>query len=187
MTLEQLPQKINDCLGVPGRDRHCHLAHDRDPRKPSSTWTTTKSTCPFSATALHNVLQVYPYDVAPNVNTPVTPASPTKAACTVIQRSWPATQDEIQKNVTEAGIETSKLASPTWPMRPEIAAVMLQHQQASTIMDPRKMIVDGASHGGNAHGHKNENKVVELDDEPKAAMISTSWSCYPAIVVLSPL
>ena len=57
--------------------------------------------------------------------------------------------------------------------RSEIAAVMLQRQQASAIIDARKMIVDGAvGMVEMALDRLNENKVVELDDERKAAMVS---------------
>jgi len=72
-----------------------------------------------------------------------------------------------------------------WPVRPyskrelamayapEIAAVMLQRQQASAIIDARKMIVDGAvGMVEMALDRLSENKVVELDDERKAAMVS---------------
>ena len=56
---------------------------------------------------------------------------------------------------------------------PEIAAVMLQRQQASAIIDARKMIVDGAvGMVEMALERLNENKVVELDEERKAAMVS---------------
>ena len=53
---------------------------------------------------------------------------------------------------------------------PEIAAVMLQRQQASAIIDARKMIVDGAvGMVEMALERLNENNVVELDEERKAA------------------
>ena len=51
--------------------------------------------------------------------------------------------------------------------------MMLQRQQASAIIDARKMIVDGAvGMVEMALDRLNENKVVELDDERKAAMVS---------------
>ncbi len=50
---------------------------------------------------------------------------------------------------------------------------MLQRQQASAIIDARKMIVDGAvGMVEMALDRLSENKVVELDDERKAAMVS---------------
>ena len=56
---------------------------------------------------------------------------------------------------------------------PEIAAVMLQRQQASAIVDARKMIVDGAvGMVEMALDRLNQNDVVELDEERKAAMVS---------------
>lgn len=52
-------------------------------------------------------------------------------------------------------------------------AVMLQRQQASAIIDARKMIVDGAvGMVEMALDRLNENHVVELDEERKAAMVS---------------
>ena len=49
----------------------------------------------------------------------------------------------------------------------------MQRQQASAIIDARKMIVDGAvGMVEMALDRLNENKVVELDDERKAAMVS---------------
>ena len=55
----------------------------------------------------------------------------------------------------------------------EIAAVMLQRQQASAIIDARKMIVDGAvGMVEMALERLSENNVVALDDERKAAMVS---------------
>ena len=80
---------------------------------------------------------------------------------------------EIQKNVTEAGIEIIEARITYLAYAPEIAAVMLQRQQASAIIDARKMIVDGAvGMVEMALERLNENKVVELDDERKAAMVS---------------
>lgn len=56
---------------------------------------------------------------------------------------------------------------------PEIAAVMLQRQQASAVIDARKMIVDGAvGMVEMALSRLGENGVVQLDEERKAAMVS---------------
>ena len=56
---------------------------------------------------------------------------------------------------------------------PEIAAVMLQRQQASAVIDARKMIVDGAvGMVEMALERLKENCVVDLDEERKAAMVS---------------
>ena len=77
------------------------------------------------------------------------------------------------KNVAEAGIEVVEARITYLAYAPEIAAVMLQRQQASAIIDARKMIVDGAvGMVEMALDRLSENKVVELDDERKAAMVS---------------
>ena len=56
---------------------------------------------------------------------------------------------------------------------PEIAAVMLQRQQASAIIDARKMIVDGTVGMVEiALERINEGELVEFDEERKAAMVS---------------
>ncbi len=56
---------------------------------------------------------------------------------------------------------------------PEIAAVMLQRQQASAIIDARQMIVEGAvSMVEMALAKLNDKDIVRLDEERKAAMVS---------------
>ena len=78
-----------------------------------------------------------------------------------------------EKLLAEAGIEVVEARITYLAYAPEIAAVMLQRQQASAIIDARKMIVDGAvGMVEMALERLNENKVVELDDERKAAMVS---------------
>ncbi len=56
---------------------------------------------------------------------------------------------------------------------PEIAAVMLRRQQAEAIIAAREKIVDGAVGMVKMALNKlSEEKVVELDEEKKAAMVS---------------
>ena len=82
-------------------------------------------------------------------------------------------RDEIQSRVDEAGIEIIEARITYLAYATVIAAVMLQRQQASAIIDARKMIVDGAvGMVEMALERLSENKVVELDEERKAAMVS---------------
>ena len=82
-------------------------------------------------------------------------------------------RQEIQQKVTEAGLEVIEARITYLAYAPEIAAVMLQRQQASAIIDARKMIVDGAvGMVEMALDRLSETKVVDLDDERKAAMVS---------------
>ena len=82
-------------------------------------------------------------------------------------------KDEIQSKVEGAGLEVVEARITYLAYAPEIAAVMLQRQQASAIIDARKMIVDGAvGMVEMALERLNENDLVTLDDERKAAMVS---------------
>ena len=82
-------------------------------------------------------------------------------------------RDEIQSRVDEAGIEIVEARITYLAYAPEIAAVMLQRQQASAIIDARKMIVDGAvGMVEMALERLNEGGMVNLDEERKAAMVS---------------
>jgi len=80
---------------------------------------------------------------------------------------------ELQEKVEVAGLEISEAKITHLSYAPEIAAVMLQRQQASAIVDARQMIVDGAVGTVEmALAKLNENGVVKLDEERKAAMVS---------------
>ena len=82
-------------------------------------------------------------------------------------------REEIQARVKEAGLEILEARITYLAYAPEIAAVMLQRQQASAIIDARKMIVDGAvGMVEMALERLSEGEIVELDEERKAAMVS---------------
>ena len=82
-------------------------------------------------------------------------------------------RDEIQEKVSNAGIEIIEARITYLAYAPEIAAAMLQRQQASAVVDARKLIVDGAvGMVEMALEQLSEKNVVELDDERKAAMVS---------------
>ena len=79
----------------------------------------------------------------------------------------------IQEKADLAGLEILEARITHLAYAPEIAAAMLQRQQASAIIDARKMIVDGAvGMVEMALERLSENKTVELDEERKAAMVS---------------
>ena len=80
---------------------------------------------------------------------------------------------EIQSKVAQAGLEIVEARITYLAYAPEIAAVMLQRQQASAIIDARKMIVDGAvGMVEMALERLSEGGMVELDEERKAAMVT---------------
>ena len=82
-------------------------------------------------------------------------------------------QKELQEKVEIAGIEIIETRITHLAYAPEIAAAMLQRQQASAIIDARKLIVEGAvGMVEMALNQLNENNIVQLDDERRAAMVS---------------
>ena len=174
MTLNNSRQKINDCLGNPVEIGIAVIWRVTDTAKAVFHVDNYKEYLSLQCdSALRNVVRVYPYDVSPNVDTTgdgVADEGSLRGSSEVVAKRI---QDEIQKNVTEAGIEIIEARITYLAYAPEIAAVMLQRQQASAIIDARKMIVDGAvGMVEMALERLNENKVVELDDERKAAMVS---------------
>lgn len=85
--------------------------------------------------------------------------------------------DQLETKLTErldmAGIEVVEARINYLAYAPEIAAVMLRRQQADAIIAAREKIVEGAvSMVKMAIDQLAENKVVELDEERKAAMVS---------------
>ncbi|MFH2114424.1 MAG: SPFH domain-containing protein, partial [Spirochaetota bacterium] len=82
-------------------------------------------------------------------------------------------QAEIQAKVAVAGIEIVDARITHLSYAPEIAAAMLQRQQASAIIAAKQKIVEGAvGMVEMALAKLSDNKIVDLDEERKAAMVS---------------
>ena len=123
--------------------------------------------------AVRDIVRIYPYDVAPNVDTTgdgLADDGSLRGSSEVVVRRI---KDELQEKVSDAGLEIIEARITYLAYAPEIAAVMLQRQQASAVVDARKMIVDGAvGMVEMALEHLNESHIVDLDEERKAAMVS---------------
>jgi regulator of protease activity HflC (stomatin/prohibitin superfamily) len=80
---------------------------------------------------------------------------------------------EIQDRLTKAGIEVIEARISHLAYAPEIAGAMLRRQQAAAIVAARQKFVEGAVGMVElALDHLAQRKVVNLDDERKAAMVS---------------
>ncbi|NLZ77005.1 MAG: SPFH domain-containing protein, partial [Spirochaetales bacterium] len=80
---------------------------------------------------------------------------------------------ELQKKVEVAGLEIIETRITHLSYAPEIAAAMLQRQQATAIIAARKKIVEGAvGMVEMALEQLNAKGVVDLDEERKASMVS---------------
>lgn len=174
MTLNNNRQKINDCLGNPVEIGIAVTWRVVDTAKAVFNVDNYKEFLSLQCdSALRNIVRLYPYDVSPNVDTTgdgVADEGSLRGSSEVVARRI---KEEIQSKVEEAGLEIVEARITYLAYAPEIAAVMLQRQQASAIIDARKMIVDGAvGMVEMALERLNENDLVALDDERKAAMVS---------------
>lgn len=174
MTLNNSRQKINDCLGNPVEIGIAVTWRVVDTAKAVFNVDNYKEYLSLQCdSALRNIVRIYPYDVAPNVDTTgdgVADEGSLRGSSEIVAKRI---RDEIQARVENAGLEIIEARITYLAYAPEIAAVMLQRQQASAIIDARKMIVDGAvGMVEMALERLNEGELVQLDEERKAAMVS---------------
>lgn len=174
MTLNNNRQKINDCLGNPVEIGIAVMWRVVDTAKAVFAVDNYKEYLSLQCdSALRNIVRIYPYDIAPNVDTTgdgVADEGSLRGSSEVVAQRI---RDEIQEKVSAAGLEIIEARITYLAYAPEIAAVMLQRQQASAIIDARKMIVDGAvGMVEMALERLSEGNVVDLDDERRAAMVS---------------
>ena len=174
MTLNNAVQKINDCLGNPVEIGIAVIWRVNDTYKAVFNVDNYKEYLSLQCdSALRNVVRIYPYDVASNVDTTgdgIADDGSLRGSSEVVAKRI---KEEIQEKVEEAGLEIIDARITYLAYAPEIASVMLQRQQAAAIIDARKMIVDGAvGMVEMALERLKENGVVDLDEERKAQMVS---------------
>ncbi len=174
MTLDNNKQKINDCLGNPVEIGIVVIWRIVNTAKAVFNVDNYVEFLSIQTdSALRNVVRLYPYDVSPNVDTTgdgVADEGSLRGSSEVVAERI---RKEIQGKVDLAGLEILEARITYLAYAPEIAAVMLQRQQASAIIDARKMIVDGAvGMVEMALDRLNKGGMVELDEERKAAMVS---------------
>jgi len=115
--------------------------------------------------ALRNIVRLYPYDAYGSDCEKSLHGSSQEIAVKL--------KEEIQNKVEIAGLEIQEARITNLYYAPEIAAAMLQRQQASAVVDARQLIVQGAvGMVEMALAKLNEAEIVKLDEERKAAMVS---------------
>ena len=174
MTLSNNKQKINDCLGNPVEIGIAVMWRVVDTAKAAFNVDNYKAFLSLQCdSALRNIVRLYPYDSAPGVDTTgdgIADDGSLRGSSEIVANRI---KEEIQSRVMDAGLEIVDARITYLAYAPEIAAVMLQRQQASAIVDARKLIVDGAvGMVEMALQRLNENDIVQLDEERKAAMVS---------------
>ena len=174
MTLSNSRQKINDCLGNPIEIGIAVMWKVVDTAKAVFNVDNYKEYLSLQCdSALRDIVRIYPYDVAEGVDT-TGDGQPDEGSLRgsselVAERI----REKIQSKVSSAGLEIVEARITYLAYSPEIAAAMLQRQQATAIIDARKMIVDGAvGMVEMALERLNSGGMVTLDEERKAAMVS---------------
>ena len=115
--------------------------------------------------SIRQVARLYPYDVSDEGD-----EKSLRGSSMEISENL---KKELQERVDIAGIEIIEARIAHLAYAPEIAAAMLQRQQARAIITARQMIVEGAVGMVEMALQKlAEGNVVELDDERKAQMVS---------------
>ena len=174
MTLNNSRQKINDCLGNPVEIGIAVMWRVTDTAKAVFNVDNYKEYLSLQCdSAVRDIVRIYPYDVAQNVDTTgdgLADEGSLRGSSEIVAKRI---RDEIQRKVENAGIEVLEARITYLAYAPEIAAAMLQRQQATAVIAARQMIVDGAvGMVEMALASLSEKKVVELDEERKAAMVS---------------
>lgn len=169
MTLDNNKQKVNDKLGNPIEIGVVVIWRVVNAAKAVFNVDNYISFLSIQAdSSLRNIVRLYPYDIwdeGGEADELSLRGSSQEVALRLKQ--------ELQSKVEDAGLEIVETRITHLAYAPEIAAAMLQRQQASAIIDARKLIVEGAVGMVEMALNKlSENSVVELDDERKAVMVS---------------
>ena len=165
-TLNNDKQKINDQLGNPIVIGIVVVWKVVNPTKAVFNVDNYKEFLSIQCdSALRNIVRLYPYDTYGDDNEKTLRGSSQEIAMKL--------KEEIQAKVEIAGLNIEEARITHLAYAPEIAAAMLQRQQASAIIDARQMIVEGAvGMVEMALTKLSDSNIVVLDDERKAAMVS---------------
>lgn len=116
-----------------------------------------------SEAALRNLASRHPYDGDPSE---VSLRGNTEEVCQQLR-------DDIRDRLERAGVEVIEARISHLAYAPEIAAAMLQRQQAQAVVAARTQIVEGAvGMVQMALDHLAEDRIVELNDQQRADMVS---------------
>ena len=145
LTLNNAKQKVNDVLGNPVEIGVAVMWRVVDTAKAVFNVDNYKEYLSLQCdSAVRDIVRIYPYDVAPGIDTTGDgrpDEGSLRGSSTVVAERI---RELLQQRVENAGLEILDARITYLAYAPEIAAVMLQRQQASAIIDARKMIVDSA-------------------------------------------
>lgn len=173
-TLDNGTQKVNDALGNPIIIGAVVLWHVDDPTKAVfNVENYTEFLSIQTDSTIRNMARLYPYDV---FDDGLDDDDSGKAEQTLRGSSQEIAEKmkvELAEKVAFAGLVIEEVRITHIAYAEEIAAAMLQRQQASAIIAARAKIVDGAvSMVKMAIDKLNDEDIVNLDEERKAQMVS---------------
>ena len=171
-TLDNGTQKVNDALGNPVIIGAVVLWHVEDPTKAVFN---VENYIEFLSiqtdSTIRNTARLYPYDVFDDEEDDDRKAEQTLRGSS--QEIAAKMKVELAEKVAFAGLVVEEVRITHLSYAEEIAAAMLQRQQAAAIIAARTKIVDGAvSMVKMAIDKLNEDDIVNLDEERKAQMVS---------------
>ena len=170
-TLDNGTQKVNDALGNPVIIGAVVLWHVENPTKAVfNVENYTEFLSIQTDTTIRNTARLYPYDVFEDSEDDGKTEQTLRGSSQEIAAKMKV---ELAEKVAFAGIVVEEVRITHLSYAEEIAAAMLQRQQAAAIIAARTKIVDGAvSMVKMAIDELEEDDVVMLDDERKAQMVS---------------
>ena len=171
MTLNNRQQKVNDALGNPVIIGAIVIWKVVDPTKAVFNVDNYRTYLSIQCdSTIRKVTRLYPYELLEEDENEEEHERTLRGSSQEIAESM---RDELQQRVAEAGIEVEEVRITHLSYSEEIAAAMLQKQQASAIIAARKKIVEGAvGMVDMAIKQLSEEEIVVLDEERKAAMVS---------------
>ena len=173
-TLDNGTQKVNDALGNPIIIGAVVLWHVEDPTKAVfNVENYTEFLSIQTDSTIRNMARLYPYDVFDDGLDDDTSGKAEQTLRGSSQEIAEKMQVELAEKVAFAGLVIEEVRITHIAYAEEIAAAMLQRQQASAIIAARAKIVDGAvSMVKMAIDKLNDEDIVNLDEERKAQMVS---------------
>jgi len=165
-TLNNEKQKVNDSDGNPIEIGVVVIWRVVNPTKAAFDVDNYKTYVSIQCDAsIREIARQYPYDISEHGDEKSLRGSSLEVALEL--------QKILQSRADMAGIEIMEAKITHLAYAPEIAAAMLQRQQATAIIAARQKIVEGAVGMVEMALRKlSDNKTVDLDEERKAAMVS---------------
>ncbi|MCL2024656.1 MAG: SPFH domain-containing protein [Coriobacteriia bacterium] len=174
-TLDNKRQKVNDILGNPIIIGAIVIWRVKDPTQVVFAVENYHEYLGIQTdSTIRNTSRLYPYDTFEEDGCDTSDASVKERTLRGSSLEIAETmKDELQKRVEDAGLVIEEVRITHLAYAEEIAAAMLQRQQATAIIAARKKIVDGAvGMVKMAITQLGDDDIVELDEERKAAMVS---------------